>query len=227
MAYFHPSGLVCPHCAAALKDARKFRVTHSSQVPDYRCRECQKTYNVYSRTVFEGRRLMPEQVVLLVRGMVKGEQAQILANEVGVCRQTVQAIREQLQVNAQRMQPENPLESDTHTETDEMYQDAGKKVSQTSTRLTHPDGTPINNGGMVPIRMTDLRIVGTVARDSGQVRLRMVEHCDEPTLCEHVEHFTTSDTHVYTDEWRPYNRVDRTHATVCHDGGFCITPRKG
>ena len=59
--------------------------------------------------------------------MVKGEQAQILANEVGVCRQTVQAIREQLQANAQWMQPENPLESDTHTETDEMYQNAGEK----------------------------------------------------------------------------------------------------
>jgi len=125
--YFHPGGLFCPQCGAALKDARKFRVTRSSQVPDYRCRECQKTYNVYSQTVFEGRRLTPEQVVLLVRGVVKGEQAQILANEVGVCRQTVQAIREQLQANAQRMQPENPLESDTHTETDEMYQNAGEK----------------------------------------------------------------------------------------------------
>jgi len=77
--------------------------------------------------VFERRRLKPEQVVLLVRGIVKGEQAQILANEVGVCRQTVQAVRAQMQANAQTLQPNNPLQADEQTETDEMYQNAGEK----------------------------------------------------------------------------------------------------
>ncbi|MEP7288785.1 MAG: cell cycle transcriptional regulator TrcR [Chloroflexota bacterium] len=127
MDYFHPTGVACPHCGAALENARQFRVTKSSQVPDYRCRACDKTYNVYSRTVFAGRRLRPEQVVLLVRGVVKGEQAQILANEVGLCRQTVQTIRQRLQANAKAMQPDNPLEGDEQAETDEMYQNAGGK----------------------------------------------------------------------------------------------------
>lgn len=125
--YFHPNGLRCPHCEATLQDGRAFRVTKSSQVPDYRCRKCDKTYNVYSQTVFEGRRLKPEQVVLLVRGVVKGEQAQILANQVGVCRQTVQIIRQQMQANARTLQPDHPLDEDEDTETDEMYQNAGGK----------------------------------------------------------------------------------------------------
>jgi transposase-like protein len=127
VAYFHPQGLVCPRCGATLPEARAFRVTKSSQVPDYRCRACDKTYNVYSQTVFEGRHLKPEQVILLVRGVVKGEQAQILANEVGVCRQTVQLIRQQLQANALTLQPDNPLDNDEQTETDELYQNAGEK----------------------------------------------------------------------------------------------------
>jgi hypothetical protein len=71
--------------------------------------------------------VQPEQVVLLVRGVVKGKQALLLANEVGVCRQTVQTIRQQMQANAQLMQPDTPLERDEQTETDEMYQNAGKK----------------------------------------------------------------------------------------------------
>ena len=96
-------------------------------MPDYRCRQCDKTYNVYSGTVFEGRRLTVEQVVLLVRGVVKGEQAQILANEIGICRQTVQAIRQQMQANSLLIQPTNPLEQDEQTETDELYQNAGEK----------------------------------------------------------------------------------------------------
>ncbi len=130
--YFHPTGVICPHCGADLKEARIFRVTQSSGLPDYRCRRCDKTYNVYSGTVFEGRRLKPEQVVLLVRGVVKGEPAQILANEVGVCRQTVQAIRQELQANAQRLQPTNPLDQDEQTETDELYQNAGEKRGHSS-----------------------------------------------------------------------------------------------
>jgi transposase-like protein len=125
--YFHPTGLVCPHCGAAFEQARLFRVTQSSQVPDYRCAGCAKTYNVYSGTVFARRHLKVEQVILLVRGVVKGEQAQILAHEIGVCRQTVQAIRHQLQANAQHLQPDNPLKHDEATETDEMYQNAGEK----------------------------------------------------------------------------------------------------
>jgi transposase-like protein len=127
VAYFHPHGMACPHCGAAMQQARAFRVTKSSQVPDYRCRACDKTYNVYSQTVFEGRHLKPEQVVLLVRGVVKGEQAQILAREVGVCRQTVQIIRQQMQANAKRLQPDSPLDDDEQSETDELYQNAGEK----------------------------------------------------------------------------------------------------
>src|SRR5258707_13004301 len=122
--YFHPQGMACPHCRAALQEAGAFRVTRSSQVPDYRCRRCDKRYNVYSGTVVEGRRLKPEQVVLLVRGVVKGEQAQILAREVGVCRQTVQLIRQQIQANARAAQPDKPLDDHEQTETDELYQNA-------------------------------------------------------------------------------------------------------
>ena len=59
-------------------------------------------------------------------------------------------------------------------------------------------------------------IVGTVGRNSGKIRLRMVEPTDGKTLCGQVEQFTTPDTHVYIDEWRAYNRVDRPHTTVSH-----------
>src|SRR5258708_15254446 len=120
--------MACAYWRACLQEAWALRMTKSSHVPDYRCRRFDKRYNVYSGTVFEGRRLRPEQVVLLVKGVVKGEQAQILANEIGVCRQTVQAIGQQIHANAQHLQADNPLDRDEQTETDEMYQNAGGKV---------------------------------------------------------------------------------------------------
>ncbi len=59
-------------------------------------------------------------------------------------------------------------------------------------------------------------IVGTVGRETGKVRLRMVEHTDSPTLTAHVAHFTQQGTLVYTDEWQGYNHLDRPHNTVGH-----------
>ena len=50
-------------------------------------------------------------------------------------------------------------------------------------------------------------MVGTVGRQSGQVRLRVVHHTDGATLRPHVHGFTEAESCVYTDEWQGYNRV--------------------
>lgn len=62
-------------------------------------------------------------------------------------------------------------------------------------------------------------IVGTVGRQSGQVRLRVVYHTDGATLRPHVEALTHEQATVYTDEWKGYNRVKRDRQTVCHSAG--------
>ncbi len=49
-----------------------------------------------------------------------------LAEELGVSRSTVHELRKELQENARRLQPDTPL-TDEHTETDEMFQNAGEK----------------------------------------------------------------------------------------------------
>jgi len=59
-------------------------------------------------------------------------------------------------------------------------------------------------------------IVGTVGRYSGQCRLRVRHHTDSKTLQQHVHGYTQQDTTCYTDEWQGYNRIKRTHHTVCH-----------
>lgn len=59
-------------------------------------------------------------------------------------------------------------------------------------------------------------IVGTVGRESGQVRLRVVHHTDSKTLEAHVHKYTSTECTVYTDDWKAYNHIIRSHATVCH-----------
>lgn len=124
--HFHLDGLRCPHCDAGLDQAREFRRTKTSQLTVYRCNECNGIYNLYSRTVFEGRYFRPAQAVLLLRGVSKGVPTAEIAREIGVSRQTVHEIRREIQANAQQAQPTTAL-SDERTETDEMFQNAGEK----------------------------------------------------------------------------------------------------
>ncbi len=122
--HFHPEGLRCPKCDSAKR--RIFRETQTSRLTVYRCLDCEGIYNLYSGTLFEKKHLRPSQVVLLLRGVAKGESGMRLAEELSVSRTTVHELRKHLQQNARRLLPDAPL-MDEHTETDEMFQNAGEK----------------------------------------------------------------------------------------------------
>ena len=87
--HFHPNSVVCVHCGAPWSKASEFRRTRKSELIVYRCRDCGGIYNLYSGTIFAARQLRPSQVVLLMRGVLKGESAMTLARELGMSRTTV------------------------------------------------------------------------------------------------------------------------------------------
>ena len=124
--HFHPDGLHCPHCRAEHGRSRYFRTTRRSQLVVYRCYDCDGIYNLYSGTLFESRHLPPSKLVLLLRGFLKGEPSATLARDLGLNRGTVLDLRRSVQANAADLQPDDPL-PDRHTETDEMFQNAGEK----------------------------------------------------------------------------------------------------
>ena len=62
-------------------------------------------------------------------------------------------------------------------------------------------------------------MVGTVGRESGQVRLRVLRRTDGERLRPHVHGCTGPEATVYTDEWKGYNQVKRNRQTVCHGEG--------
>ncbi|TAH50983.1 MAG: hypothetical protein EYC68_12160 [Chloroflexota bacterium] len=124
--YFHPNGLLCPRCGASVERARRFRQMRRSHVTNYRCHLCDKVYSVYSGTIFANKQLRPTQVILLLRGICKGESTAALARELELAYDTVHHLRQLIHRNALRLQPETPL-PDAITETDEMFQNAGEK----------------------------------------------------------------------------------------------------
>jgi len=128
--HFHPHGLRCPKCAASVKQARVFGQTSRSHVTRYRCRDCQMVYTVYTSTLFANKHLRPAQVILLLRGVCKGESSANLSRELQLAYDTVHHLRQQLHRNAMHLQPNTPL-PDAITETDEMFQNAGEKRRKT------------------------------------------------------------------------------------------------
>lgn len=128
--HFHPRGFQCPKCGAPPTQARFFRKTKRSQLVVYRCHVCHTAYNLYTGTIFQQTHLTPMQVVLLMRGICKGESSQVLAAELDLDYGTVLTLRHAAQANAEKAQPDTPL-PDQHTETDEMFQNAGEKRSGT------------------------------------------------------------------------------------------------
>ena len=59
-------------------------------------------------------------------------------------------------------------------------------------------------------------VIGTVGRESGQVRLRVVKHTNGKTLKQHIACFTQPKAVANTDEWKGYNGIERQHVTVQH-----------
>ena len=66
------------------------------------------------------------QVILLLRGIAKGESTRSLASELGLNYKTVLTMRHRIQAMAELEQPNTAL-PDSHSETDEMFQNAGEK----------------------------------------------------------------------------------------------------
>ena len=120
--HLHPAGFVCPHCGSA--DRRLFR--RQRHYDAYRCRACDGYYTLLSGTVFEASRKRPAVLVLLLRGITKGESTARLARELHLSRQTVHTRRHQIQANLNDSSPTETMEGTTF-EVDELYQNAGEK----------------------------------------------------------------------------------------------------
>lgn len=59
-------------------------------------------------------------------------------------------------------------------------------------------------------------VMGTVGRESGLCRLRVIPNTKQVTLQQHVQQFTAPATFAYTDEYDSYNTCDRWRSTVSH-----------
>jgi transposase-like protein len=120
--HLHPRGLVCPHCGHS--ERRVFRA--QDHFPAYRCRACDGYYTLLTGTVFAKTRQRPATLVLLLRGIAKGEPTARLARELGLSRKQLHTLRQRIQANLNDTAPTEVM-TGTACEADELYQNAGEK----------------------------------------------------------------------------------------------------
>lgn len=120
--HLHPESFTCPHCGSA--DRRFFR--QQRHFPAYRCRGCDGYYTLLTGSVFEKTRQSACTLVLLLRGVTKGDSTARLSRELAMSYKQVLTLRQRLQTNLYETLP-NELMEGTAFEADELYQNAGEK----------------------------------------------------------------------------------------------------
>src|SRR5919197_5543453 len=91
--HLHTQGLACPHCGSSTR--RLFRT--QGHFPAYRCRACEGYYTLLTGTAFAKTRQRPATLVLLLRGIAKGEPTARLARKLGMSRKQLHTLRERVQ----------------------------------------------------------------------------------------------------------------------------------
>jgi hypothetical protein len=120
--HLHPGGLQCPHYRSP--DRRLFRV--QGHFPAYRCRVCDGYDTLVTGTVFAKTHQAPTTLVLLLRGIAKGEPTARLARALQVSRKQLHTLRQRIQANLNDTAPTAVMPG-TAFEADELYQNAGEK----------------------------------------------------------------------------------------------------
>jgi transposase-like protein len=215
----HLDGLACPNCRT--DDHSRVHRRHRAPVLDYRCSACGPVFNAFTGTPLEGTHRRPAVIMLILRGFAQGVPTARLARELGCDRKHLLELRRLMRDNAERWLDRNPLGDDV-VEADEMYQDAGEKGVEHPDPDDPPRRRANSRRGHGTFANDRPPVAGMVGRESGEIRLKVIDSAGAEELDEFVDMSCLSGTTVDTDEWSGYSRVggrhDRIHVTVDHSG---------
>ena len=215
----YPGWLSCPACRPS--DLLRIHRRHRAPVLDYRCTACGRVCNAFTGTELDGTHRRPAAIMLILRGFARGVPTARLVRELGCDRKHLLELRRRMQGHAARRLDRDLLGDDV-VEADEMYQNAGEKGVGHDDRDDPPRRRANGRRGHGTFANDRPPVAGVVGRESGEVRLEVVESSGAAELGEVVADSCLAGTTVNTDEWCGYNRVDgrhgRVHVTVDHSG---------
>ena len=119
-----PEGVVCPHCHSKAMTKQGFDQTQPAR-QKYRCSSCQRYFDDLTATVFAGHHQPLQVWILCLYLMGLNLSNQQIAQELGLNKDDLQAMTEQLRAGIVAVEPELNLSGEV--ECDEVYVVAGHK----------------------------------------------------------------------------------------------------
>jgi transposase-like protein len=118
----HPNGFACPRCGSSERRLARRNGAFAS----YRCKRCDRYHTILTGTALAKTHQTPAKLVLILRGIAKGESTARLGRELSVSRRQMGTLRQRVQQNLfDTLRRE--VSEDAIFEADELYQNAGEK----------------------------------------------------------------------------------------------------
>lgn len=216
----HPAGLHCPRCSAALPEDQAPHTREREPLVKYRCRECGCVYNLFTDTLLQGTHYDCQTWVLILHDFITGRPTSEIATELELDYGTVLNWRHTLQGTALNKHITAVLSDDDHGEADETYINAGQPGEEKDNEDDDPPRERANKArGRGTAENDRPPIIGTVGRESGELRLEVAPDATEETLYAFLTKNTPEDIILYTDDNRSYQAIEdtpREHLTVKH-----------
>jgi len=202
----HPQGLKCPKCQCSVQDS-KIQRRDRAPVLIYECKNGH-FYNLFTKTVWQGTHHKCPIIIRILQGVAQGVSTLHLSQELVRDRKHLLKCRHKLQNFVNEASIRIPL-PDTVSEVDEMYQNAGEKVSSISIRMIRRVAVATKLAAMVPGILIALRfwvsLAGKVVKFNWKLNIIVREKTVNP---------------LYS---RPRNQGQRT---IQMNGERTITSRK-
>lgn len=184
----------------------------------YKDKDSGQYFTVFTGTIFEYTHFRCSEVILILRGFLQGVSTNQLSRELDCDYQNLLELRHKFMETGYSNLNRTALK-DLITETDEMFQNSGEKGQRHSDPTDPPRKRANKKRGHGTYNNDRPPVVGTVGRESGQIRIEVKMDTKKKSLNEQIDAFTLPGNTVNTDEWRGYNDVSkkkREHKTVCH-----------
>ena len=201
-----PNGIRCAYCGGENVSPR----SNGRKTPAYRCNPCKRDFTVKTGTIMHDSKLPLSKWCIafyLYSTNLKGVSSMKLHRDLGITQKSAwhmaHRIREAWNVSEEKFA--GPVEAD------ETYIGGKEKNKHESKKLKSGRGTV----GKTPV-------VGIKDRETGRVKVAVVERTDKATLQGFVRYSVEPGTTVYTDEAAAYRGISTfgiDHEAVAHGVG--------